>query len=167
MTSVVWFRRDARLDDNPALAAAAEAGPICALFVVDPGLYETCSRRRRDLLVAGLADLDRRIQGQGGRLRVERGDPAEIVPAVAAEHGAGEVHINSEVTPYGLERDRRVAAFVDLVDHDGLYTVPPGSVLTNEGETYKVFTPFHKSWAEHTAPPIDVPENLDFAYVSS
>ena len=161
MTSIVWFRRDARLDDNPALAAAA-GGPVCALFVIDPSLIAHCSERRRDLLVAGLVDLDQRIRERGGRLRIEHGEPADVVPAVAEEIGADEVHINSEVTPYGKARDDRVAGTVGVTSHDGLYALPPGSVLTNEGDTYKVFTPFHKSWVEKIGPPVDLPEHIEF-----
>lgn len=162
MTSLLWFRRDARLDDNPALWAAAEDGPVCALFVVDPQLFERCSGRRRDLLVAGLAELDRRIEERGGRLRVEHGDPTEVVPAVANDVGADAVYVNSEVTPYGAKRDEAVAKATNLVGHDGLFAAPPGSVVTNEGATYKVFSPFHRNWAERQSAPVEVPDKLEF-----
>ncbi|HEX6286340.1 MAG TPA: deoxyribodipyrimidine photo-lyase, partial [Acidimicrobiia bacterium] len=114
MTSVVWFRRDARLDDNPALTAASAEGDVCALFVIDPYLYDRVSSRRRDLLIAGLHELDRRLGERGGRLRISRGEPARVVPAVAREVGADAVHVNSEVTPHGVSRDRDVAEVVSL-----------------------------------------------------
>ena len=148
MSSVFWFRRDVRLDDNPGLNAAAAEGEVIPLFVIDPGLYEKVSTRRRALLVAGLADIDSRIRDRGGRLRVENGAPAEVVPRVAAETDTGRVHIAGEVTPYGLERDRLVAETVDLVDHDGTYTHPTGSMLTSDGNGYRVFTPFHRAWSQ-------------------
>ena len=161
MTSVVWFRRDARLDDNPALTAATEDGAVCALFVIDPALFSKCSQRRRDLLVSGLADLDGRLADRGGRLRVEYGDPVKVVPVVADDVGAGAVHINSEVTPYGVRRDRRVAAEVELVPHDGIYVLPPGSVLTNQGDPYKVFSRFFEKWSEHDPRPVTLPERIE------
>lgn len=162
MTNVFWFRRDVRLDDNPALNASIGNGPVVPLFVIDPGLFERCSARRRDLLVAGLSDLDEHLGRVGGRLRVEYGEPARVVPRVVAEVGAESVHISREVTPYGTARDRAVAREVNLVAHDGVYAHPPGSVLTEAGETYKVFSPFYRSWSERGVRPVSLPAQVDF-----
>lgn len=157
MTSVLWLRRDARIDDNPALAAAAEQGPVCALFVVDPALSKPSSERRRDLLFAGLADLDDRLAGYGGRLRVEFGDPARVVPEVASQVRADVVHVSHEVTPYGRTRDLRVGARCRLVEHDGFYVHPPGSPRTGAGQHYRVFTPFFAKWRLLPVQPVPIP----------
>lgn len=162
MTAVFWFRRDARLDDNPGLAKAGEAGTVVPLFVIDPGLFDRVSPRRRDLLVAGLSDLDRRIEERGGRLRVERGDPVEVVPQVASEMGVDSVHVSREVTPYGRRRDHGVGKKVTIVAHDGVYTHPPGSILTGAGEPYKMFTPFHRSWSDRPVRPVHLPPEVEF-----
>lgn len=151
-SDVVWFRRDARLSHNPAWAAGTHAGSVCALFVIDPALYDAASPRRAALLVAGLRQLDEALVDSGGRLRVEFGDPRTVVRGVADELGAQRVHINREVTPYGVDRDEAVARDVELVRHEGLFTHPPGSVLTNDGGVYKVFSPFYRSWAEREMP---------------
>ncbi len=145
-TSLVWFRRDLRLADNPAWAEGTHAETVCPLFVIDPKLYEAVSPRRRALLAAGLRALDEELARRGGRLRIERGDPTLVVPKVAAGVGAEAVHVNAEVTPYGTARDRAVAGRVPLADHDGLYIHAPGSVLTAGGTPYRVFTPFHRAW---------------------
>lgn len=163
MSAVFWFRRDARLDDNPGLTAAAAEGSVIPLFVIDPGLFEKVSTRRRALLVAGLADLDSRIRDRGGRLRVEHGNPTEVVPKVASETDNRRVHVAAEVTPYGLERDRLVAGLVELVEHDGVYTHPIGSTLTAEGNGYRVFTPFHRAWSQVEVAPAEPPEKLTFS----
>jgi deoxyribodipyrimidine photo-lyase len=162
MTTVFWFRRDARLDDHPGLVAACEDGTVVPLFVVDPALFDRSSPRRRDLLLAGLADLDEQLSRLGGRLRVESGQPASVVARVAAEVGAESVHVSREVTPYGIERDQEVSNQVTLVSHDGVYALPPGSVLTEAGETYKVFTPFYRSWSERDTRPTLLPEEVEF-----
>jgi deoxyribodipyrimidine photo-lyase len=161
VTTIVWFRRDARLDDNPSLAAAVSEGGVCPLFVIDPILWDSASPLRRDLLVAGLTALDGAVTDLGGRLRVETGDPVDVVPAVAREVGARAVNVNAEVTPYGRSRDARVGQQCRLVEHDGVYARAPGSVLTNNGEPYKVFTPFFERWmdggfsSETAAPEMD------------
>ena len=148
MTSVVWFRRDVRLTSNPAWSAATHDDEVVPLFVIDPALFDDATTRRRTLLLGGLADLDRSLQARGGRLRVEIGPPVEVVPRVAVESGAETVHVNGEITPYGRRRDEAVADRVALVSHDGHYVHPPGSILTGAGNHYRVFTPYHRKWAE-------------------
>lgn len=156
-TEVVWFRRDVRLDDNPAWSAGTDASRVCPLFVIDPTLYGAVSDRRRALLVAGLASLDGRLRDLGGRLHVREGDPAVVVPRVAAELEAAVVHVNAEVTPYGSNRDRIVAEHAALVEHDGVYVRPPGSVMTASGAPYRVFTPFYRTWSRLPVPAAPMP----------
>ena len=90
MTSqaVVWFRRDLRLGDNPAWAAASRVRrPGAALYVLDPILFAAAGQFRRHQLLAHLHGLDQSLQAQGGRLLVRQGDPTELVPQVAATCG--------------------------------------------------------------------------------
>lgn len=154
---LVWFRRDLRIHDNPAWSAATgQHDAVTALFVIDPALWPEVTARRRDLLTGHIRELDRRMRERKGRLRVERGDPVEVVAAVAAEIGADAVHLNRDVSPYGLRRDRGVAAAVgDLMSgHDGLYVVRPGTLLTGDGDPYRVFTPFYEKWLESLPDPV-------------
>ncbi len=163
-TSVVWFRRDLRLTDNPAWTAASRSESVCALFVVDPRLFAAVTERRRRVLMEGLADLDRSLAALGGRLRVEQGLPEEVVPAVAAQVGAGEIHHNMDVTPFATSRDEAVAGAVDLIGWNGSYVHQPGSILTNSGAPYRVFTPFYKAWNAKPArvePAPGTPQVLD------
>ncbi len=148
--SVLWFRRDLRLNDHPALLAAREnADEVVALIVIDPALEGTGRRRDRWLAsVQALADsLD-------GALVVRRGAPADVVPAVAEEAGAAQVHISAEVTPYGRRRDRRVREALsaqgrELVATGSPYAVGPGTIVNGSGDPYAVFTPFAKAWRAH------------------
>jgi deoxyribodipyrimidine photo-lyase len=143
---VVWFRNDLRLDDNPAWAAATSAYDcVTALFVMDPALWEGAPEGRRSRLEDHLAALDIALAARGGRLRVERGDPDSVVPKVA---DADPVHWNSDVTPYATRRDEAVAALVEAEIHHGRWIIPVGTVTTNQGEPYRVFTPFFKKWRE-------------------
>ncbi len=157
MTGVLWLRRDVRLADHPALASASGEGELCVLYVFDPAIYERVSGRRRALLVAGLRRLDARLADIGGRLRVEHGDPVDVVPRVMAELGADRAHVTGEVTAFGVKRDAAVAERVALVEHGGLYTHPPGSILTGSGGAYRAFTPFFRKWSERDVRPVAVP----------
>src|SRR3954452_16521835 len=81
-TAVVWFRRDLRVRDQPTFLAAADgAARALALFVLDPALLDPSGAARRTVLYRCLRELDEKL---GGRLLVVRGDPADVVPRVAA-----------------------------------------------------------------------------------
>ncbi|CAL9645141.1 Deoxyribodipyrimidine photo-lyase [Actinosynnema sp. ALI-1.44] len=145
--TVVWFRRDLRVADHPALLAAAErASRGLALYVLDPRLLKVAGRPRVDFLFRCLRTLDAKL---GGRLMVVSGNPVEVVPEVAASVGASSVHVSADAGPYGRERDEAVGQRVELVRAGSPYAVTPGRVLKGDGSPYRVFSPFRKAWAEH------------------
>lgn len=162
----MWFRRDLRLRDHPALLdACSRSGEdgVVALFVIDPVLWDGCAPVRRAYLSASLAELDRSL---GGRLVVRRGDPAEQVAAVAAEIGAGSVHVSADAAPFGRRRDARVAAAlaergIEWRPLGSPYAVAPGRLTTKAGTGFSVFTPYLRAWEAHGwpapagEPPID------------
>ncbi len=149
--SVLWFRRDLRLDDNPALLSAAADGRVVALFVLDPALWDVAGAARRGWLVRSLTALREQT---GGALVVRHGDPAGVVPQVAQAAGAAAVHISSDAGGYGRARDRLVEAALAadgraLIRTGSPYAVAPGTVHTGAGQPYAVFTPFSRAWAQH------------------
>jgi deoxyribodipyrimidine photo-lyase len=179
--SILWLRRDLRRGDLPALAAAHEAahsgegeqesqGEVAVVFVVDPALWPGAGTVRRAWLAVSIMAAD---AAYDGRLCVREGDPATVLPALAAELGAGSVHVSRETTPAGRRRDRRVAAAlgeagVDWVETGTAYAVGPGSVTNGAGSGYQVFTPFSKAWREHGWPsPATEPPGLRLAQVRS
>jgi len=153
--TILWFRRDLRLGDHPALAAAAQQGPVTALFVLDDVLLRSSGGPRTAYLLRTLRALDADLRGHGGRLTVLRGKPEEVVPALVRQVGASAVHISADSAPYGTARDRRVAAALGeapLVASGSPYAVTPGRVLKDDGSPYRVFTPFYRAWLEHGWP---------------
>jgi deoxyribodipyrimidine photo-lyase len=151
-SAVVWFRRDLRVGDQPTFLAAADAADrALALFVLDPALIKPSGGARLTFLYRALRSLDESL---GGRLLVVRGDPADVVPRVAASVSAATVHVAADFGPYGRRRDDAVAkALVDdgreLVRTGSPYAVAPGRVRKDDGEPYRVFTPFRRAWLEH------------------
>ena len=146
------FRADFRLQDNPALRAAIEAGPdgVVPMFVLDDHYWGKGGRPRLAVLMRLLHDLDERVGG----LVVVHGRPWEAVPAVARAVGADSVHVAADFTPYEAERDQRIEraladADVELVRTGSSYAVAPGRVTKPDGSPYKVFTPFFRAWREH------------------
>ncbi|HUO45350.1 MAG TPA: deoxyribodipyrimidine photo-lyase [Acidimicrobiia bacterium] len=160
---LVWFRRDLRLGDNPAWAAAtSDNDAVVALYIIDPGLWERCHPRRIAQLASHLRALDQSLQERGGRLRIESGDSAELVSRVTADTGAERVYLNQDVSPYARARDDSLT--VPVEGFWGGYVHPVGSVRTAANEPYLVFTPFHRAWAATQAPPW--PESGDAAIAS-
>jgi deoxyribodipyrimidine photo-lyase len=151
-TAVVWFRRDLRLGDNPAWAAAtADHESVVALYVLDRRLLGAAGPHRRRQFLADLRALDDALRRHDGRLHVRHGDAVEEVGHEAERVGAHDVYANADVTPYAVTRDDAVEAV--LADRGialhwswGGLVHPPGSVLTTKGELSRVFTPFHRSW---------------------
>lgn len=153
--AVLWLRRDLRLHDNPALAAALEGGrPVVPLYVLDDALLRGrfASPNRFWFLLGCLRSLAGDLEARGGRLVVVAGRPEAVVPEVAAACGAGEVHASRDYAPYGRARDRRVAerlaaAGVRLRRHPGVLAREPEAVRTGAGTHYAVFAPFRRTWA--------------------
>lgn len=155
LAALLWFRRDLRLGDHPALLAAAErASRVLALFVLDPVLLRPAGAPRRAFLFRCLRALREQV---GGRLLVVRGNPERVVPAVAAELGAGSVHVTADYGPYGRERDDRVATAlarrqIELARTGSPYAVTPGSLVDENGRPHQLFTPFYRAWVRHAPP---------------
>ncbi len=154
MPALLWFRRDLRLSDHPAQAAAAgadgssEGGDVLACFVLDPRLEASAGRRRLQFLGDSLRQLRDDLEG---RLLVTRGLPEERIPLIAKEIGASSVHISEDFAPFGRRRDERVRTTlgsVPLVATGSPYLVSPGRVTNQDGGPYRVFTPFFRRWRD-------------------
>lgn len=148
MTSLLWFRRDLRLRDHPALAAAAQSGDVLGCFVLDPRLEASSGPRRLQFLGDSLRRLNEDL---GGRLLVTRGRPEERIPKLAKEIDASGVHISEDFAPFGRRRDEKVRdalGAVPLVPTGSPYLISPGRVTKDDGTPYKVFTPFFGKWRD-------------------
>ncbi len=152
--SVLWFRRDLRLHDHPALHAAIEAGPVAPLFVLDPALLRGrwASPNRTAFLLASLAALDADLRDRGARLHICIGRPTEEVPRFAATVGAGHVFVTRDYSPYARRRDAAVAAVlaaqgIALHARRGTLVHEPEAVLSASGRPLTVFTPFFRAWS--------------------
>ncbi len=153
---IVWFRRDLRLEANPAWAAATTTHRrVVAAYVLEPALLAAAGDMRRNQFLAHLAALDAQLRTLGGNLVVRPGPAADALASLTAETGASDLYYNNDVTPFSRRRDAAVSDAVDVTHHRfwGNLVHEPGRVLTAKGTLSQVFTPFHKSWARaHVEP---------------
>jgi deoxyribodipyrimidine photo-lyase len=146
---LVWFRRDLRLDDNPAWAAATSAhDEVIALFVVEPALMNSSGQLRRDQLLAHLHALDDQLRSRGGGLVVRAGPAATAIPTVIRDCDASALYYNADAGPFAATRDAATSRAVKVPVHvlHGLTVHEPGAVLTKKGALSQVFAPFYKTW---------------------
>ncbi len=156
--AILWYRRDLRVHDLPALAAAIDDGGedgVIPVFCFDDrllhGRFE--SARRTWFLLQTLEALDARWHDLGGRMWWRRGDPASVLASLLRETGANVVHATEDVTGFARSRDDRAADAIagaggQLVLHPGLAIASDLDALrTQGGKPHIVFTPFSKVWA--------------------
>jgi deoxyribodipyrimidine photo-lyase len=146
MTSIWWIRRDLRLQDQPTLHAALQAGAVIPLFIIDPALLRQTPERRQALLLAGLRALSAELRKRGADLIVRRGNPADVLRRIAQETGATAVYAEEDYTPYARYRDLRVSRVVHLNLIQGQSMFHPEELCKADETPYVVFSPYARTW---------------------
>jgi len=145
---ILWFRRDLRLHDNPALNHAAETGrPILPVYILDEHVERPMGAASRWWLDKSLRALDAALQDRGSRLILRKGDALTQLQALIAETDADTVFMNRLFEPEAFEHDAEIAHTlkadgVECRGFNGALLCRPGEVLNGSGQPYKVFTPF-------------------------
>ena len=150
--TLVWFRRDLRLDDNPALAAAAARGPIVPLFIWAPEEEHPWEpgAASRWWLHGSLCRLAESLAAKGTPLLVRGGPSLDTLRSVAEEYGVTHVCWNRCYEPAIVARDTTIkqaiqADGLEAESFNGGLLYEPLKVKTKQGTPYQVFTPFWKS----------------------
>jgi len=147
--SIIWFRRDLRISDHPALLAAlAESDEIVPVFILDPKLIKTAGSKRLAYLAQSLHCLDESLDN---KLQVIPGEQHMVLKQLQKKYDAQNVHISAEYEPYGAKRDLAIEkAGINLIRTGSPYAVAPGRVLKPSDQTpYRVYTPFYRGWLAH------------------
>jgi len=157
----MWFRRDLRLSDNPALLAAIDAGDeIVAVFILDPQLIEATGEKGLAYLAESLKSLDESL---GNKLHVCSGDHVDVLNELKKKYDVTSVHISAEYDRYAVERDARIeSAGIELTRTGSSYAVAPGRVKKpSDATNYRVYTPFYRGWLLHGwRAPVAAPKSI-------
>jgi len=169
--AIVWFRRDLRLADQPALhAACARHDQVIGLYVHAPdeeGEWAPGGAQRW-WLHHSLTALEQDLAAAGSQLVIRRGPTATALTALIAESDATALYWNRLYTPAAIERD---GALKRTLHHDHGLTVEsfngnlltePQHVATGAGQPYRVFTPFWRriSATALAATPLAAPQSV-------
>lgn len=163
---LVWFRNDLRLDDHPALLAAAESGrPVIPVFLWTPDADGRWARggASRWWLHHALASLAEQLEAAGSRLILRAGaHPGPLLEQLLHETGADSVYWNRRYDPIGVEIDTALKQQLPAKSFRGSVLHEPHRISTQTGDFYKVFTPFYKTVLAQGDPadPCDAPKHI-------
>ena len=150
--SLVWLRDDLRLDDNPALIAAAGDGPVAAIFVLDDSgkSGRPLGGAARWWLHHSLNELTNDFAKHNVTLILRQGDPSVIVPEIAEQLGAKSVHWNRRYYAWSKPLDAAIKQNlteqgIKVESHKGNVLTEPWEIKTGGGTYFKVFTPFFRA----------------------
>lgn len=160
--SLIWFRRDLRLDDQAALChALQDGGPVHCVFVFDTDILDGLADRhdrRVAFIHARVARLKDELERLGGGLHVLHGPARTAIPELAARLGVTTVHANRDYEPFARRRDAAVAEALArqggrLHLHKDQVIFDCDEVLNGTGRPYHVYTPYQRAWLARLAPP--------------
>lgn len=166
--TIVWFRQDLRLDDNPALTHAAQSGSVLPLFI-DTTEYQKAwlpGQASRWWLGESLLSLDAALRARGSRLILQKGDAAETLLKLVRRSGATAVVWNNRYEPTASDHDAKLKEFLrgrglEVRSFNGRLLREPWEVRTEKGGCYKVFTPYwNRAKRMSVARPAPTPKRL-------
>jgi deoxyribodipyrimidine photo-lyase len=147
-----WFRRDLRLDDNTALAAALrQASVVVPVFVLDPAILERpdTGRPRLAFLLACLRALDEQLRRHGSGLVLLAGDPVVELARLVRRLDAHGLTFNRDYEPYARQRDTAVHATLPALgcrveDYPDQLLTEPEMLLSADGRPLTIFAHFRR-----------------------
>lgn len=167
--SLVWFRLDLRLADNPALSAAIKRGAVIPVFIHAPEEEAPWGPGGASLwwLHQSLAAFDASLREIGSRLIIRRGPTLETLRTLVKETGATAVFWNRRYEPAVTARDTQIKTTLREVglqveSFNGALLHEPWTIQNQSKKPFQVFTPFWKNCLTKPDPaePLPAPKNL-------
>ena len=159
---LLWLRQDLRLHDQPALVAAAHAGAVIPVYVLDdemPGAWRVGGAQRW-WLHHSLASLAKALEAKGSRLILRRGRAAPVLEALMKETGVSRIHAIRHYEPWWREAEAALGDALCL--HDGNHLARPEDVTTGAGKPFRIYSSFWKALQAHLPPdePLPAPRSI-------
>lgn len=152
---LMWFRKDLRIEDNPALYAACQQGATIAVYFVTPEQWREhhLAPIQADFISRRLQELSQELAQLGIRLLVEQvprfADIKERLLAICSMYRVARIHANAEIEINEVNRDNAlIANGLPLSLYQDSCILAAGSVATKDGGMYKVFSAFRNNWCQ-------------------
>lgn len=150
--AIVWFQRDLRLRDHPALyTACAKGHSILPLYIFDERREgESMGAASRWWLHHSLLSLQKDMKRCGLSLVLKKGDPLEVLKAIVQKERVPNVFWNRIWEPKALKKEKEIQQELEKLGcqcliSNGSCLFEPGTILNAQGAPYQVFTPFWKA----------------------
>ncbi|AZI56277.1 deoxyribodipyrimidine photo-lyase [Epilithonimonas vandammei] len=166
-TSIFWFRRDLRLDDNIGLSEALKSDEkVIPIFIFDRDILDHLEDqydRRVDYIHQALEKINQELKEFGSSLLTFRGKPLDVFKQLEKDFEIKSVFCNRDYEPAAIKRDDKVKDFldskkIDFFDFKDQVIFEKHEVAKDNGEPYTVYTPFSKKWKKQLT-------ELDYASV--
>ena len=166
-TSIFWFRRDLRLDDNIGLSEALKSDEkVIPIFIFDRDILDHLEDqydRRVDYIHQALEKINQELKEFGSSLLTFHGKPLDVFKQLEKDFEIKSVFCNRDYEPAAIKRDDKVKDFldskkIDFFDFKDQVIFEKHEVAKDNGEPYTVYTPFSKKWKKQLT-------ELDYASV--
>lgn len=153
--SVVWLRRDLRMDDHAALFHALKSSrQVLAVFVFDTEILDalpSTEDRRVEFIHDSVAALKAELESLGSTLHVLHGSARQLIPGFARQIKAQAVFCNRDYEPFAINRDQFIAS---RLEEEGIgfrsfkdqVIFEQNELFTQTGKPFGVFTPYRNAW---------------------
>lgn len=150
-STVFWFRRDLRLEDNAGLYRALKASTsVVPIFIFDSHILselEDKKDQRVEFIHSALEGLHEKLKEAGSSIHILHGDPVEIFRTA----NVAAVYTNHDYEPYAIERDRKIARIMEekkipFKTFKDQVIFEKNEVLKDDGKPYTIFTPYSRKW---------------------
>jgi deoxyribodipyrimidine photo-lyase len=152
--SIMWFRRDLRIEDNTALHHALDSGnSVLPVFLFDTHILKELPRNdaRVSFIYKKLKQLHQTFKEKGSGLLTYFGEPETLWETILSQYSVASVYCNTDYEPYARERDAAVGILleqnnVEFFRYKDQVIFGENEILKENGKPYTVFTPYKNKW---------------------
>ncbi|WP_456277256.1 cryptochrome/photolyase family protein [Bacillus sp. AK128] len=165
---IVWFRKDLRLHDHPALWEAAQQGMVIPVFIwsKEEEIDLHASPTAKWWLHHSLVEIIKAFYSLNIPFIIRAGNYLDELQEVIKETGAEVVYYNERYEPSAIHNDEKTlnglkALGIQTKTFRSHLLYHPSYILTQSGEPYKMFTPFFSSLMKESIPrPYPIPKEI-------
>lgn len=149
--TIVWFRKDLRLSDNPALFEACQLGEILPIYILEDGDKNwILGSAQKWWLHNSLKKLDSDLGQYNAKLILRKGNALSIISQLVKDTKSDAIFWNRCYEPSSIQRDTTIKEYlkvsgIEAKSFGANLLFEPWKVKNNSGNYFKVFTPFWKS----------------------